>query len=103
MRYRLDKNFKAHVKLDKWDTWSADSTMAQMIYPLLVAFRLNIGGYPCAFDSIEEWGAVVDKMVNAFEILADRDNLILMRSDDEQRVVDEGLALFAEYFEGLWN
>jgi hypothetical protein len=47
------KKRKIKVKIDRWDYWSADSTLAAIILPLLIEFRKNLNGVPCIdFDDL---------------------------------------------------
>lgn len=101
MRYRLDKKFKAHVKIDYWDTWDVNTVVAKMMIPLLTDYRNKVHGYPGDIEDIEAWRYLIDVMISAFSIIAEDD--VWSRSPEEQRRVDEGLALFAHYFEALWN
>lgn len=70
------------VRIDDYDTWDVSTTLAEIIYPLLVKFRENLKGYPFVYyaDVPEE---LADKMRTA-EI-------------DEHSRTEEGA-----YFEEAW-
>ena len=57
--------------------------------------KYNVNSYPHGFNNIEEWHEVVDKMIYSFEQI---------EKDSSDRVkIEEGLQLFAKYFEDLWD
>ena len=85
-----------YVKIDKYDTWNMDSTLAKIILPMLVQLKSTKHGIPgefattggenwssqAHFDFYEtndelfkkaagEWDAVLDKMIFAFEYILD--------------------------------
>ena len=37
---------KVDVRIDKWDTWSLDETLAHIIHPALVQLKNSVQGYP---------------------------------------------------------
>ena len=46
-----DKQRKINVQIDKWDTWSADHTLALIIAPLLVKIKEDKQGSPPVDDA----------------------------------------------------
>jgi hypothetical protein len=68
-----------YVKIDRYDTWSMDHTLALIVLPMLKQLRLEKHGIPgsfikdgddsnSAFEKAElEWNAVMDEMIWAFE------------------------------------
>lgn len=94
--YQKDKERKISIKIDKWDTWGLDNTLALIILPALLQLRENKNGVPTEFadtggndfdmqDSfdfykesadyafergIERWNEVLEKMIWSFEQLA---------------------------------
>jgi hypothetical protein len=60
--------------------------------PRLKRFKELAISYPCEFNSLEEWEAVIDKMIFSLEQLA----------NDEWDVDTEGLELFGRYLPHLW-
>ena len=86
-----DKQRKINVQIDKWDTWSADHTLALIIAPLLVKIKEDKQGSPPVDDAdvpehlrstaapskendwdIDDnwhlrWDYVLDEMIWAFE------------------------------------
>jgi len=91
----IDSKKKRHVEIqiDKYDTWSMDSTLALIIVPMLKQLRDTTHGYPGDFshedygrqqgfegegfefpeDGFEQWQATLDKMIWAFEQVLDDD------------------------------
>ncbi len=57
------------VQIDEWDTWSLDHTLALIIAPVLKHYKATSNSYCGEFDTPEEWHAVLDKMIFAFETL----------------------------------
>ena len=45
-----NKDRKISVKIDKWDTWSMDHTLALIIHPMLVQLRNTLHGSPFVDD-----------------------------------------------------
>ena len=76
-----------YVKIDRWDTWSMDSTLSLIILPMLKQLKETKHGVPASFIHnkdgtdrvIEEaeilWNETLDKMIFAFEAIKD-DNYI---------------------------
>jgi hypothetical protein len=69
------------VKVDKWDIWSADHTLALVILPVLIEYRKSKRyGVPIGIDTsyipleeaeedkqMQAWNEIVDKMIWSFE------------------------------------
>ena len=66
------KERKIDVRIDKWDTWSADHTLAVIIAPLLKQLKLTQNGYPSGLTE-QEWNEILDKMIFAFDALVNDD------------------------------
>lgn len=82
LRKRPDAEKKVQVRIDPWDVWSLDSTLAYIIVPALKKLREVKHGYPIVDDSdvpegmfpVDEngysekrWEWVLDEMIWAFE------------------------------------
>lgn len=90
---------KKHQKNHMYqDTWSLDYYIAKFTLPRLKLFKKVERGYPCDLKSIDEWHDILDKMIASFEILATDE----WNTQDEQKIVDEGLDLFRKYYQDLW-
>jgi hypothetical protein len=83
---------KVSVKIDRWDTWSMDSTLAPIILPMLVQLKATKHGAPLVDDKdvpkelkstsaepkenewdtdsnhFKRWDWVLDEMIFAFEL-----------------------------------
>lgn len=80
---------KIKVKVDEWDLWSLDHTLALVILPLLVEYRKSKRyGVPTGLDisyipledaeedkEMQEWNAIIDKMIWSFEQLVNDENI----------------------------
>ena len=90
---------KKHQKNHMYqDTWNLDYYISKFILPRLKLFKKVERGYPCDLKSIDEWHDILDKMIASFEILATDE----WNTQDEQKIVDEGLDLFRKYYQDLW-
>jgi hypothetical protein len=86
-----------YVQVDKYDTWNMDSTLANIILPMLIQLKATKHGVPSAFaetggevwklqqsfefyetneelqdKAMAEWDAVLDKMIFSFEHIVDK-------------------------------
>ena len=80
---------KVKVKINGFDTWNLDHTLAMVIHPALVKFRENLNSYPSDFaetsdfpegeyppgirgGGVRAWEIILDHMIWAFnEIIQD--------------------------------
>lgn len=82
------------------EIWNTDNTLARLIAPRLQAFKqLDKHGYPGDFSDMRTWNKTIQKMIDAFELM----KYVHSLSDDEERIVSEGLSLFCKYFRNLWD
>jgi hypothetical protein len=120
------------VRIDEYDTWSLDHTLALIILPALKAFKADphCGTPGKIFDLIsppegednmysdeqyEEaqklWIGIVDKMIFAFTAMTDEhaEDAFYRNGVDHSGLtthhtrIDEGLELFGKYFRNLWT
>jgi hypothetical protein len=95
-KYIPFKERTQYVKIDKWDTWSMDGTLANIILPMLIQLKATKHGTPIEFaetggedynaqkhfdfydtneelntKAIAEWDIVFDKMIFSFEHIID--------------------------------
>lgn len=92
---RSDSRRKIDVKIDKFDTWNLDNTLAYIIYPALLQLKETKHGIPSYFSTIggegydeqesfdfykedhnelfeqriKEWEEILDKMIWSFQQL----------------------------------
>lgn len=70
------KNRKVEIKIDKYDTWSMDQTLALIILPMLMQLKETKHGSPYVDDDDlptdfigdihERWGYILNEMIWAF-------------------------------------
>lgn len=123
-KYRKTNPPLIKVRIDEWDTWNMDYTLACIIHPMLKQLKATNHGYPMIDDSdgldfenrgvVDEhrWTEILNEMIWAFEQILDED------SDDgfyEDGVFDSinytkhhnrikrGTTLFGKYYGNLWD
>lgn len=66
---------KVNVRIDPWDTWNMDNTLAHIILPMLIQFKSTEQGTPPVDEEDlpehlredEQWDWIIDEMIFAFE------------------------------------
>jgi len=129
-KYNRKGDQKVSIKLDSWDTFSADNTLALIIHPMLVAYRAvpeesrgilcgsfdedvpvhlksTIGVIDGGGDAEEElraaqWDWILCEMIWAFDTKINTDLWDMRGTIKEQRMLN-GMKLFGKYFNGLWS
>lgn len=129
-RYYDSAKQKVSVRIDPWDTWSMDYTLAPIILPMLKQLKETKHGAPFVemedrpehlrcevpkYDTDEfhfvAWDWVMDEMIYAFEQKYSGEE-VWMRFDPktemdalnaEQDRISNGFRLFGKYYEGLWD
>ena len=115
---RFEPKQKVYVKIDRWDTYSMDCTLACIVLPMLKQFKeikqssplVDLKDVPESLhqsdneledDGVhEQWDYIIDEMIWAFEQKC-RDNWELAK--DHQDRMTNGFRLFGKYYEGLWS
>ena len=94
-KQRLERGF------DDSETWSLDGTISKFIYPRLKVFLEDTKSLSCHPDGIDfdEWVSILEKMIKGFELLT----LDRVKTDDENRIIEDTLDLFRKYFHSLWT
>ena len=87
-----------NVRIDKWDTWSMDSTLAHVVLPMLKQLKSTQHGHPASMSE-EEWDNILDEMIFAFENKL-KDSFL---PDANSERMTNGFRLFGKYFENLWD
>lgn len=104
---KKDKRVKKFSKqrkvrgFDDTETWSLRDTFAAYVLPRLRRFREIEVSYPGSFESREEWNAVLDKMIFAFN-LVERENQGEELTRKEWQKYAQGMNLFAKWYMALW-
>lgn len=117
-----------YVKIDPWDTWSMDHTLASIILPMLKQLKETKQGGPLvemedrpedlradkpADHNTDEfhfqaWDWALDEMIYAFDCKANKDDVWYRlhsreEIDAEQSRISNGFRLFGKYYEALWD
>lgn len=119
-----NKQQKVNVRIDKWDTWNVDVTLAHIVTPMLKQLKETKHGAPVVNDEdvpvelrksaapptknewdtddnyFKRWDWVMDEMIFAFESKVTYD--WEAREANHERITN-GFRLFGKYYEGLWD
>lgn len=113
---------KVEVKIDSYDTWNMDYTLALIISPMLKQLRDNNHAYlmvddgdaPQSLGEKERGDYVMNELIWTFNQLSDPDEELKFY-DEEKRLFDRegydvnqeriknGLRLFGKYYQSLWD
>lgn len=126
------KKRKVDIRIDPYDTWSMDHTLALVVHPMLVQLKKMNHGY---FSSdpedaphigegevtdfggndtlaLDRYNWIMDELIWTFDQLAHSDEIFYNEETDvydfdAQKAHDErirnGLRLFGKYYRGLWD
>lgn len=113
-RYSDSLNFYLTNDFFFEECWNLDATLSALILPRLIRFRDNHCGTPgCLFEydekgnilneeeGCQKWEKILDKMIWAFYLYISVGSLYWTEGQKQQ--INEGLKLFAEYFQSLWD
>jgi len=141
IQYLLDKTInkitnrdrKIKIRIDKYDTWSMDHTLALIVHPMLVQLRDTNHGFFCPdkedvphiglgeetdfghSDTLaeERYKWVMDELVWTFEQLKNDNDYDLFYTEDKgwdreamnahNDRIKNGLRLFGKYYRTLWD
>lgn len=88
------------------ELWNLDTTLALLILPRLKRYREICPGHPGVLNNMEEWHAILDKMIRSFEYYAGDDKFTIIANKKKRNAllkkIDLGMKLFAEWYGGLW-
>mgnify|MGYP001557897732 CR=1 FL=1 len=90
--------------------WSLDWYLAYIILPVLKKYKREDSRCGCPFDkdlqkhlTEEEWNKKLDKMIKAFELIINQQNIYLSDNwEENEKIITEGLTEFAKYYQSLW-
>lgn len=119
---------KIKIRIDHYDVWNADDTLAYIIIPILRKLKDEKQGVPhvdpedCPSDYptgenidelVKRWEYVLNEMIWAFESMVDYDKLSGKIYDEVADFVpalkkldsriDNGTRLFGKYYRALWT
>lgn len=113
-RYSDSLNFYLTNDFFFEECWNLDATLSALILPRLIRFRDNHCGTPgCLFgydekgnilneeEGCQKWERILDKMIWAFYLYISVGSLYW--TEEQKQQINEGLKLFAEYFQSLWD
>lgn len=129
-RLIVNREQKIYVRIDPWDTWGMDHTLASIILPMLIQLKATKHGAP--FVEMEDrpeqyraerpehftdehhfsaWDWVLDEMIYAFTSKASGEEPLTRfkypeEKDQmiaEQERIANGFRLFGKYYEALWD
>jgi len=108
----LDKIYPRvdYIHIDKYDTYSMDTTLAKIIHPMLKQLKATKLGYPSTMTE-KKWNYILDEMIWTFEqIILDGNDEQFWTDDidwDGMKVhytrINKGTALFGKYYRSLWD
>ena len=103
------KKHKEHINSEHWnhkhdfpieEVWNTNNTLARLIAPRLTTYKeLDKHGSPPDVGDITKWNHIIQKMIDAFELMKEVPRL----SDKEEVIVSEGLDMFCKYYRYLWD
>lgn len=101
-----------YIKIDKYDTWGMDTTLAAIILPMLKQLKATKHGYPSNLTE-KKWNYIMDEMIWAFNEIAnkndDGDEQFFMKNIDWDGLkayhdrLNKGTTLFGKYYRSLWD
>ena len=108
MRFHWFKNVYRRIRYGAGccDIFGLDYYLAKKIIKPLKEFRRSLerngGGYPSELNSMEEWLAILDKMIWSFEYLISGEEFYKENNNENNKKEAEGFELFGKYFRSLW-
>jgi hypothetical protein len=119
--FNKNQKRKIEIKIDPWDTWNMDHTLAHIIYPMLVqlketshgAFSVENDDVPVNLHCVEQddygtdkyyflrYQYILDEMIWTFDKI--RNDEYRFDFTTEMYRIKNGLRLFGKYYLGLWD
>lgn len=129
---RSKKQIVEKIRIDYWDVWSMDYTLAMIIEPMLIQLKEVKHGVPGemfiltgvpedVYEYSEEqfaaavglWDEIMDKMIWSFHELNDDDYMMRLKAQHGEGWVhlvkahedrmQEGFDLFGKWYRALWD
>ena len=119
-----------YVKIDRYDTWSMDSTLRYIILPMLKQLKETNNGAPNVDDAdvpeelrstsaprkenewdvdenhFKRWDYVMDEMIYAFQVDPDLEDGAELGWEENKKMnerIQKGHLLFGKYYRNLWD
>lgn len=100
-RYEAYREHWKRTGISPDETWNLYFTFALIALPRLKLFREQTICCPADLGTMDRWHEVLDKMIHAFELIADDEHPYSEKENGLQEV-EEGLDLFRKYYLALW-
>ena len=84
------------------DFYSLDITLSKVIVDALTRFKTKTGGHPASLKDEEEWFAIIQEMIDGFQLIAD-EKYCPPENDETIKQVERAKELFMEWFNNLWT
>ena len=99
-QYEEFKQTQKETGVSPDELWSFFTTIACFILPRMKMFReYASGSIPRCFRTSDEWVAEIDKMIDAFSLIAEEKEAY---DKQEKARIKAGLNSFIKYFFALW-
>lgn len=98
LRFAAQRVYRGH---DDSMLWSLDYAVANLVVAGVKAMRKWQHGYPGELGSWEEWDKILARIEGGFQAWLDADGWF--DKPEEQERFKDGMALFGEWFGGLWD
>lgn len=115
-----NKKRKIKIRIDDYDLWNADMTIAILLIPLLKQLKNSKNGAPhvsnedvpkhlhsTSTDKFEvddlyfaRWKWILDELIWTFKQIKKETTLISVK---KEKRISNGLMLFGKYYRGLWT
>ena len=98
-----DRNWSHRHDYPIAEIWNTYQVLADFIAPRLRTFKdHDKHGYCSVFRDMNEWNQAIQIMIDAFELLRDKDDKGVYTSEEDE-TIRHGLELFGKYFRYLWD
>lgn len=98
-------------------TWELDAEIAKFVLPRLAYLRDNHCGYPADLvphdelgnrlnsedNGDEKWTNILNDMCVAFELIIKDEYKDMAEYEEQQKIIEKGINLFAKFYRNLWD
>ena len=97
--FGIEAEQKVKVKIEEWDTWNMDTTLAYIVLPMLKQLKATKHGYPSNLPNEAVWDDILDKMIFAFnsklidweeQFQSGEHDVIWTENEDGSRTMEKG-------------
>lgn len=98
-----DLERKPVIVIHPYDTWSMDYTLSMVMVHAFKEFKRLTNGHPGTLNSMQEWYAILDKIIEAHELIVQMNcDLDYAGNEKKKAKVKKGLALMSKYWRSFW-